>query len=182
MEEKGKILFGQHFAIDPDDKSLIYKLLVYAIGDRKNVAKQGLSLNKGFLFCGPIGCRKSSLLRLTSFFCPRETQFLIKPTREISFEFEQDGYPVINRYSKGSYFRIGGLPVPKVYCFDDLRLEQTPKYYGNRAVSEIFHGEQLLVRSQASYFVIGEFHKEDYPQGKSTGKYWLKVSSYIPEV
>ncbi len=39
-----------------------------------------------------------------------------------------------------------------------------------RAASEIYHEDQLLVRSQASYFVIGDFHKEDYPQGKSTGK------------
>jgi len=131
MEEKGKILFGQHFAIDPEDRNLIYKLLVYAIGDKENAAKQGISLWKGLIISGPIGCGKTSLIKLTSYFCPRETQFMVKPTREISFEFEQDGYPVINRYSKGSYFRIGGLPVPRVYCFDDLGLEQTPRYYGN---------------------------------------------------
>src|SRR5665648_649144 len=32
MEERGKILFGDHFKIDPSDQPLIYKLLVYAIG------------------------------------------------------------------------------------------------------------------------------------------------------
>jgi len=131
MEEKGKILFGNHFAIDPGDLNLIYKLLVYAIGDKENAEKQGVSLAKGILLCGTIGCGKTSLIKLMSYFCPRETQFLVKPTREISFEFERDGYLVINMYSKGSYFRIGETPVPKVYCFDDLGLEQTPKYYGN---------------------------------------------------
>jgi uncharacterized protein (TIGR00369 family) len=35
-----------------------------------------------------------------------------------------------------------------------------------RAVSEIYHEEQLLVRSQASYFVIGDYHQDDYPQEK----------------
>lgn len=131
MEEKGKMLFGAHFAIAPDDLNLIYKLLVYAIGDKENAQRYGIDLWKGLLLCGPIGCGKTSLLKLISYFCPRETQFLVKPTREISFEFEKDGYPVINLYSKGSYFKIGGLPVPKVYCFDDLGLEQTPKYHGN---------------------------------------------------
>jgi len=131
MEEKGKMLFGAHFAIDSDDLNLIYKLLVYAIGDKENAEKHGIDLWKGLLLCGPIGCGKTSFLKLISYFCPRETQFLVKPTREISFEFEKDGYSVINLYSKGSYFKIAGMPVPKVYCFDDLGLEQTPKYYGN---------------------------------------------------
>lgn len=131
MEEKGKMLFGAHFAIDPGDLELIYKLLVYAIGDRENAEKHGISLRKGILLAGPIGCGKSTLSRLISHFCPRETQYLVKPTREISFEFEKDGYSVINLYSRGSYFKIGGMPVPKVWCFDDLGLEQTPKHFGN---------------------------------------------------
>lgn len=131
MEEKGKMLFGSHFAIDPGDLELIYKLLVYAIGDRENAEKHGISLRKGILLAGPIGCGKSAISRLISYFCPRETQYLVKPTREITFEFEKDGYGVINLYSKGSYFKIGGMPVPKVWCFDDLGLEQTPRHFGN---------------------------------------------------
>ena len=131
MEEQGQILFGGHFRIVPDDQPLIYKLLIYAIGDKENAERHGISLRKGLLVSGPIGCGKTSLLRLISYFCPREARFLVKPTREISFEFETDGYQVINRYSKGSFFRVGGIPVPKVWCFDDLGLEQTPKYFGN---------------------------------------------------
>ncbi|MDP4094227.1 MAG: PaaI family thioesterase [Bacillota bacterium] len=33
-----------------------------------------------------------------------------------------------------------------------------------RATGEIYCGEQLLVRSQASYFVTGEFCEKDFPQ------------------
>ncbi|HEY9059900.1 MAG TPA: PaaI family thioesterase [Pseudobacteroides sp.] len=33
-----------------------------------------------------------------------------------------------------------------------------------RAVGEVYHGQQLLVRSQASYFVTGDFRENDYPQ------------------
>jgi uncharacterized protein (TIGR00369 family) len=36
-----------------------------------------------------------------------------------------------------------------------------------RAVSEIYHEDRLLVQSQASYFVIGEYQEDDYPQEKS---------------
>ena len=109
MEERGKILFGNHFSIYPDDLELIYKLLVYAIGDKENAARHGISLGKGILLVGPIGSGKTSLLKLVSYFFPRETQYQIKPTREISFEFEKDGFAVINQYSKGSFFRYANI-------------------------------------------------------------------------
>ena len=131
MEERGKILFGNHFSIVQTDFDLIYKLLVYAIGDQENTARHGINLRKGILLTGPIGCGKTTLMQLVSYFFPRETQYTVKPARDITFEFEKEGFAVINWYSKGSYFRYGNMPIPKVYCFDDLGLEQTPKYYGN---------------------------------------------------
>ena len=132
LEERGKILLGSHFALVPTDLELIYKLLVYAIGDQENAARFGISLKKGILLTGPIGCGKTSLMQLISYFFPRETQYQVKPTREISFEFEKDGFTVINHYSKGSFVKYANMPfIPKVYCFDDLGLEQTPKYFGN---------------------------------------------------
>lgn len=51
----------------------------------------------------------------------------MKPCREISFEFIQEGYDVIWRYSKMSF----NGSHPKTYCFDDLGAEQNLKYYGN---------------------------------------------------
>ena len=56
-----------------------------------------------------------------------ERNFTLKPTRDISFEFIQDGYEVIHRYSRLSYTPTG----PRTYCFDDLGAEQALKYYGN---------------------------------------------------
>lgn len=35
-----------------------------------------------------------------------------------------------------------------------------------RAVGEIYHEQQLLIRSQASYFVTGEFSESDFPEIK----------------
>jgi len=56
IEERGKILFGSHFSLVESDFELIYKLLVYAIGDQENAANHGISLRKGILLTGPIGC------------------------------------------------------------------------------------------------------------------------------
>lgn len=132
MERQGKILFGEHFRIYPQDNPVIYKLLVYAIGDQENCRSLGLKTNRGLLALGPVGCGKTSLLTLTSYFCPPENQYLMKPARELSFEFEKDGFTVINRYSKGSFFPGRNGPIPLVYCFDDLGIEQPVKYFGNQ--------------------------------------------------
>ena len=83
MEERGKILFGNHFSLAESDFELIYKLLVYAIGDQENATNHGISLRKGILLTGPVGCGKTSLMQLVSCFFPRETQYLVKPTREM---------------------------------------------------------------------------------------------------
>lgn len=131
MEKQGKILFGNHFHIFRQDYPVIYKLLIYAIGDRENTQKQGIDPDKGIILIGPVGVGKTCLMKLTSYFCPPEKQYLVKPARELSFELEQEGYKVITRYSKGA-FRIGSNgPVPVVYCFDDLGVEQPLKYFGN---------------------------------------------------
>ena len=56
-----------------------------------------------------------------------EHKFSVKPCRDISFEFIQDGYSIIHKYSKGRLYESD----PKIYCFDDLGLENNLKYYGN---------------------------------------------------
>lgn len=139
MEKHGRILFGDHFRIYPKDHPVIYKLLVYAIGDAENTHKQGLAIGRGLLVSGPIGCGKTSLLTLVSYFCPPERQYQVKPARELSFEFEKEGYSIINRYSKGAFRPGKDRPIPVAYCFDDLGIEQPQKYFGNEydVVAEI---------------------------------------------
>jgi energy-coupling factor transporter ATP-binding protein EcfA2 len=127
MEKKGKELFGAHFKIDPADYEIIFKLLAYVIGDEKNAIKHGISLKKGILLTGPIGCGKTSLMTLIRFFQPANKRFLMKSCREVSFEFIKDGYEVINKYSRNSFHNLD----PKTYCFDDLGTENNLKYFGN---------------------------------------------------
>ena len=146
MEVKGKQLFGDHFSISPEDRPLIYKLLVWIIKDKPNAKKQGLDLHKGIMLTGPVGCGKTSLMKLLQYFLPREKRHSIKSCRDVSFEFIQDGYEVISRYSRQSFH----YRHPKTYCFDDLGTENSLKYYGNdcNVMAEILLSRYDLFFSQ----------------------------------
>jgi energy-coupling factor transporter ATP-binding protein EcfA2 len=131
LEFQGKRLFGPHFRIYREDHDLILSLLVYAIADKESCQARNLRLKKGILLTGPIGCGKTSLMTLINFFFPGQQQYQIKSTRDISFEFEKEGYKVINRYSTGSKTTTAGTTATGIFCFDDLGTEQPQKYFGN---------------------------------------------------
>lgn len=143
MEDLGKESYGPHFRLYPEDASLIYKLLVFAVEDKKEARKLNLDLKKGILLSGPIGCGKTTLMSLVRYFFQPGKQYQVKSTRDITFEFEKEGYKVINRYSKNrptlSYTNL----LPSIYCFDDLGIEQTQKHFGNECN---VMGEILLSR------------------------------------
>jgi len=131
LEQCGKKSFGSHFRISKEDHDVIFKLLVYAIGDEKSCRQNNIWLQKGILLTGPIGCGKTSLMMLTNYFFPTLKQYSIKSSREISFEFEREGYRVIHRYGNGFVHSMGGRLRSGILCFDDLGVEQSQKYYGN---------------------------------------------------
>jgi DNA replication protein DnaC len=101
--------------------------LVYILKDNANAEKYGISFRKGILLSGPVGCGKTTLMTLIKLFLPPENQYIVKSCRDISFEFIQEGYTVIRKYSTLSFLK----EKPRVYCFDDLGTENNLKYYGN---------------------------------------------------
>jgi DNA replication protein DnaC len=127
LEKHGRERYGASFRIHDEDHEVIYTLLVYFLGREHEAASLCIDLNKGILISGPIGCGKTRLMELMNLAAGPGRRFTLKPCREVSFEFIDEGYAVINRYSRLSYTVKG----PRTYCLDDLGTEQTLKYYGN---------------------------------------------------
>jgi DNA replication protein DnaC len=127
IEKKGQEIYGNHFKIYESDYPIIYKLIAYFLKDEPTCFQYGINLNKGVLLSGPIGCGKTSIMNIMKYLTPTEHKFFVKPCRDISFEFIQDGYQIIHKYSKGKLYESE----PKIICFDDLGTENNLKYYGN---------------------------------------------------
>lgn len=121
LEKIGKSRYGDKFKIYPEDHSVIYKLLIYAIQDEENCKKHDIDLNKGILLSGPVGCGKTSLMNLIKFFMLPKEGHVMKPSREVAFEFNTHGHDIIQKYANAR----------TTFCFDDLGVEPQMKHYGN---------------------------------------------------
>lgn len=77
---------------------------------------------KGLLLIGPVGCGKTTMLRLFGPHNPRQ-KFGIVPARKVSGKFVEEGPAGLEPYFAAHY--TGGV------CFDDLGTEPSPvKHYG----------------------------------------------------
>lgn len=119
LNAKGKLLFGDSFKIYQDDISIIYKLCLYTIQDEVNCKKYDIDINKGLLLTGPVGCGKTSLMKLIRHIIPHKRQYQIIPCRNAVFSFNHIGYKTIEDYGNDGF-----------YCFDDLGVEPTGRHYG----------------------------------------------------
>lgn len=127
LEKKGVELYGKKFKILETDHEIIYKLTAYFLKDEQACYQFNIDLEKGILLSGPIGCGKTSLMNLMKYLTAAEHKFFVKPCRDISFEFIQDGYQIIHKYSNGKLYEFQ----PRTICFDDLGTENNLKYFGN---------------------------------------------------
>jgi len=133
IQANGKQKYGAHFNIQKEDYMLIRKMLCYAIRDEEACLKYQIDMFKGILLLGPVGSGKTSLMTLIRTFFPTSFRPIIKSTREISYEFNLEGYAIIEKYGK----------TEKVFCFDDLGVESSLKHYGNECNTM---GEIILSR------------------------------------
>ncbi|GAA4795533.1 ATPase [Olivibacter ginsenosidimutans] len=127
IDQKGKELYGSRFALHTDDQSILLQLAAYFLRDEELCKRHKVDLDKGIMLTGPIGCGKTTLMNLMRYLTGNENRYIMKSTRDITFEFIQDGYEVIHRYSRGKLYNTEY----KDFCFDDLGTENNIKYFGN---------------------------------------------------
>ncbi len=119
LDAKGKLLFGQKFKIYKEDRDILYKLCLYFIQDRITCKEFGIDIDKGILLSGPVGCGKTSLIRLLKHLVPYRKPYSVIPTRNIVFGFNHIGFKTIEDYGN-----------TQLFCFDDLGVEPMGRHYG----------------------------------------------------
>lgn len=119
LEAKGKMLFGNHFKLFQEDEKILSMLSNYFIRDAKNCEKYSIDPDKGILLSGPVGCGKTSLMRLLKNMVPHQRQYEVIPARNIVFGFNHIGFKTIEDFGNEGFF-----------CFDDLGVEPTGRYFG----------------------------------------------------
>lgn len=119
LNAKGKLLFGKNFKIYEEDEVILYKLCIYFIRDFEACKKLDIDPNKGILLSGPVGCGKTSLMKLLRHIVPHQKSYEVIPARNITFAFNNIGYKTIEEYGNSSF-----------YCFDDLGVETIGRHFG----------------------------------------------------
>ena len=106
----------------------------YEGADRDTLAGVTFSIEPGELVAvvGPVGCGKTSLMKLLRYIIPGKPTYEMIPSRNVVFSFNHLGFKTVEEYGdSGSY------------CFDDLGLEPYGRFYGKDAN---VMGEVLLSR------------------------------------
>ena len=119
LYHKGRLLFGKKFKIHKEDEEILLKLCTYMIRDEEGCKKLGIDLHKGILLSGPVGCGKTSLMKLLPHFVPHIRKYEIIPARNHTFQFNNIGFKIIEQYGENNF-----------YCFDDLGVEPTGRHFG----------------------------------------------------
>ncbi|MBZ9629768.1 ATPase [Salegentibacter sp. LM13S] len=158
LEIKGKLLFQKDFRLFPEDEALLFKLCNYIIADQEQCEKLKLDPRKGLLLSGPVGCGKTSFIKLLRYLVPHQKSYQVIPSRNVVFSFNHLGYKTIEDYGNTSYL-----------CFDDLGVEPMGRYYGHdcNVIGEILLSryELLLnhkVRTHATTNLIAEELEQRY--------------------
>jgi len=119
LEAKGKLLFGDHFRIYKKDQRIIRELCNYFIKDKESCEKLGIDPGKGLLISGPVGCGKTSLMKLMKYIVPHQRPYSVVASRCIVFSFNHLGYKTIEDFGDSQFF-----------CFDDIGVEPIGRHYG----------------------------------------------------
>lgn len=142
------------FILDDQNKTAYEQLCQYFSGDEAfEFENEDFSLNKGIMLIGPVGCGKTSLMRMfgQNSFRP----FKVIHCREIAADYSADGASVLKTYSKSqigyAHQNFGKTSIGR--CFDDLGTEEITNNFGNK----VNVMQDILYRIYDDR-AIGDFH------------------------
>ncbi|HUH45822.1 MAG TPA: hypothetical protein VLZ54_01610 [Arenibacter sp.] len=119
LDIKGKALFGKNFSIPEGNSDILLKLCSYIVRDFESCRKFGIDPKKGIMLSGPVGCGKTSIMKLVRHIVPHQRTYEVIPARNITFAFNHIGYKIVEDYGDSGSF-----------CFDDLGVEPLGRYFG----------------------------------------------------
>jgi energy-coupling factor transporter ATP-binding protein EcfA2 len=153
LEAKGKILFGKDFMLYKEDREILYMLSNYFIKDDNNCQRYGIDIQKGLLITGPVGCGKTSFIKLLPYIIPFEKVYVTIPTRNVVFSFNHIGFKTIEDFGHSGF-----------YCFDDLGIEPSGRFFAQECnvMGEILLSRyELFVKHKIKTHVTTNMNSEE---------------------
>lgn len=107
----------------------IYEKLSFYFSDNEEFEKDGMSLEKGILLFGPVGCGKTSAINF--FRMIGTTTFPLISCKKVANDYKKEGVAALEKFIN-----------MQCVCFDDLGTETTTKNFGDEknVMTEVFLG------------------------------------------
>jgi len=118
---RAKYLLGTQFKLTKEQQPIFEQLVNHSLSN----------LNKGILLAGPVGCGKTTLMKIFSE--NQKSSYAVVPCKKISSLFVSDGFDIIEVNSDP--FKVSAnMFRQNVYgaCFDDLGTEEMRVHFGNK--------------------------------------------------
>jgi len=146
--EQYKSAKQKHYILDDHNEAIFEILCMYFSGDPAfELQGDDYSLDKGLMFYGPIGCGKTSLMKMFAINSFRP--FAIASCKSIANTYAAEGIPALERFaSLQPVFPHQNFGIAEIgRCFDDLGTEDDKKNFGNQVnvmqdiLTEIYNDE-----------------------------------------